>query len=71
MGEEPAYAIADFAAGMQFKNMTAELYVTNAFDRLVVIELYAECEALTCGPSNVYTEPNPPRTNGLRFGQRF
>ena len=72
LGEEPSYAVVDFAAGMVFKNnMTAEVYVTNAFDRLAVIDRYAECDALTCGPINIYTVPNQPRTIGLRFGQRF
>jgi iron complex outermembrane receptor protein len=71
LGTEPAYAVVDFAAGMSFKNMTAEVYVTNVFDRLAVIDKYAECDALTCGPVNVYTVPNQPRTIGLRFGQRF
>ena len=71
LGEEPAYAVVDFAAGVQIKNMTAELYVTNAFDRLATIDRYAECDALTCGPVNIYTVPNQPRTVGLRFGQRF
>ena len=71
LGPEPAYAIVDFAAGMTFKNMTAEVYVTNAFDRLAVLDRFAECDALTCGPVNVYTTPNQPRTIGLRFGQRF
>jgi iron complex outermembrane receptor protein len=71
LGAEPAYAIVDFAAGMSFKNMTAEVYVTNAFDRLAVIDRFAECDALTCGPVNIYTVPNQPRTIGLRFGQRF
>ena len=71
LGPEPAYAVVDFAAGTQIKNMTAELYVTNAFDRLAVIDRFAECDANTCGPFNVYTTPNQPRTIGLRFGQRF
>lgn len=71
LGQEPAYATVDFAAGMQIDKMTAELYVTNAFDRLAVIDRFAECDALTCGPVNVYTTPNQPRTIGLRFGQRF
>jgi iron complex outermembrane receptor protein len=71
LGQMPAYAVVDFAAGMTIKNMTAELYVTNAFDRLAVIDRYAECDALTCGPINVYSVPNQPRTIGLRFGQRF
>ena len=71
LGNEPAYATVDFAAGMQVNKLTAELYVTNAFDRLAVIDRFAECDALTCGPINVYTTPNQPRTIGLRFGQRF
>jgi iron complex outermembrane receptor protein len=71
LGQEPAYTIADFSVGLDMKNMTAELYVANAFDRLAVLDRYAECDALTCGPVNIYTVPNPPRTIGLRFGQRF
>ena len=71
LGPEPSYAIADFAAGIQINKITAELYVSNAFNRLAVIDRYAECDALTCGPINVYTTPNQPRTIGLRFGQRF
>ena len=71
LGDEPSYAIVDFAAGMQINKITAEFYVSNAFNRLAVIDRYAECDALTCGPINVYTTPNQPRTIGLRFGQRF
>jgi iron complex outermembrane recepter protein len=70
-GVEPAYTIVDFAAGMQINKMTAELYVSNAFNRLAVIDRFAECDALVCGPVNIYTTPNQPRTVGLRFGQRF
>ena len=71
LGPEPSYAIVDFAAGMQINKITAELYVSNAFNRLAVIDRYAECDADTCGPISVYTTPNQPRTIGLRFGQRF
>ena len=42
-----------------------------AWRQLAVIDRYAECDALTCGPINIYTVPNQPRTIGLRFGQRF
>lgn len=70
-GEEPAYAIVDFAAGMQINKMTAEVYVSNAFNRLAVLDRFAECDALVCGVVNVYSTPNQPRTVGLRFGQRF
>ena len=71
LGVEPSYAIADFAAGVQIDKITAELYVSNAFNRLAVIDRFAECDALTCGPVNIYTTPNQPRTVGLRFGQKF
>ena len=71
LGDEPSYTVVDFAAGMQINKMTAELYVGNAFNRLAVIDRFAECDALKCGPVNVYTTPNQPRTVGLRFGQRF
>ena len=70
-GAEPAYAIVDFAAGVQIDKMTAELYVSNAFNRLAVIDRFAACDALVCGPVNIYTTPNQPRTVGLRFGQKF
>ena len=70
-GTEPSYAIVDFAAGMQINKMTAELYVSNAFNRLAVLDRFAECDALECGTVNVYSTPNQPRTIGLRFGQRF
>jgi iron complex outermembrane recepter protein len=70
-GTEPSYAIVDFAAGMQINKMTAELYVSNAFNRLAVLDRFAECDALECGTVNIYSTPNQPRTIGLRFGQRF
>ena len=70
-GDEPSYAIVDFAAGVQIDKITAELYVSNAFNRLAVIDRFAECDALVCGPVNIYNTPNQPRTVGLRFGQRF
>jgi outer membrane receptor protein involved in Fe transport len=71
LGVEPAYATVDFAAGMQVNNITAEFFVTNAFDRLAVIDRFSQCDVAKCGQVNIYTTPNQPRTVGLRFGQRF
>ena len=70
-GPEPAYAITDFAAGMQINKMTAEFYISNAFNRLAVLDRFAECDVAVCGSVNIYNTPNQPRTVGLRFGQRF
>jgi iron complex outermembrane receptor protein len=71
LGQEPSYAVADFAAGVQANGFTAELYLSNAFNRLAVLDRYAECDPATCGAVAVYSVPNQPRTVGLRFGQRF
>ncbi|HVW68871.1 MAG TPA: TonB-dependent receptor [Steroidobacteraceae bacterium] len=71
LGQEPAYAVADFAAGFQADGWTAELYVSNAFDRRAALDRYAECDPATCGTVAIYTVPNQPRTLGLRFGQKF
>ena len=70
-GTESPYAIVDLSAGVQIDKITAELYVSNALNKLAVIDRFAECDALECGTANVYTTPNQPRTIGLRFGQRF
>jgi iron complex outermembrane recepter protein len=71
LGQEPSYAVADFATGYQWSSFTAELYLTNAFNRLAVLDRYAECDPATCGQIAVYSVPNQPRTVGLRFGERF
>jgi outer membrane receptor protein involved in Fe transport len=71
LGQEPAYTITDFSAGLNIDKMTVELYANNAFDRRAVIDRYTECGTVQCGPFNIYTVPNQPRTIGLRFGQRF
>ena len=70
-GTESPYALVDLSAGVQIDKITAELYVSNALNKLAVIDRFAECDALECGQANVYNTPNQPRTIGLRFGQRF
>jgi outer membrane receptor protein involved in Fe transport len=71
LGQEPAYTIADFATGVQRGGLTAELYVSNAFDQRAALQRYSECAAATCGAISVYTVRYQPRTIGLRFGQKF
>ncbi len=71
LGVEPAYALTDLAAGMEWNKMTAELYVSNTFDRRAVLDRFAECDVATCGAVAIYDVPNQPRTIGIRFGQRF
>jgi iron complex outermembrane recepter protein len=71
LGQEPSYAVTDLAVGGEKNGMTAELYLTNAFDRRAVLDRFAECDPVVCGAIAVYTVPNQPRTFGVRFGQRF
>jgi iron complex outermembrane recepter protein len=70
-GDEPAYFVADFSAGMEVKNMHYSIYVNNAFDKLAILDRYAECDVSKCGAIAIYDVPNQPRTVGVKFGQKF
>lgn len=76
MGEQDAYTIVDFAAGLGRGSWRAELYLDNAFDERA--ELFATTQCGILGPDGnplcgnrplLFT--NQPRTLGLRFSQRF
>jgi iron complex outermembrane receptor protein len=71
LGPEPQYFTADFAAGAEKNGMTAELFISNAFDKRAVLDRFAECDPSSCGAIAIYNTPNTPRTIGIRFGQRF
>ena len=71
LGEEPAYTVADFSAGVERDSLTAELFVSNAFDKRAILDRYSECDVLQCGAVAIYNLPNQPRTFGVKFGQRF
>ncbi len=71
LGEEPAYTTADFSAGIEKDKITAELYVSNAFDKRAVLDRYAECDVTSCGQIAIYSLPNQPRTVGVKFGEKF
>jgi iron complex outermembrane receptor protein len=70
-GDEPAYAVADFSAGVEMKSIHYQVYVNNMFDKRAVLNRYAECDILKCGAIAVYDVPNQPRTIGVKFGQKF
>jgi outer membrane receptor protein involved in Fe transport len=71
LGEEPAYTTADFSAGIEKDKITAELYVSNAFDKRAILDRYAECDVTSCGQIAIYSLPNQPRTIGVKFGEKF
>ncbi|MBV9370411.1 MAG: TonB-dependent receptor, partial [Alphaproteobacteria bacterium] len=67
-GRLPAYTMADFAIGFDWRKWTAELYVENAFDERAQLTRFQECGQCFQRPyAVVYT----PRTIGLRLGTRF
>jgi outer membrane receptor protein involved in Fe transport len=62
-----AYTTADFAVGWDWKAMSMELFVDNAFDTLADISVFQKCGACT---RNYYVVL-PPRTIGFRAGYKF
>jgi outer membrane receptor protein involved in Fe transport len=71
LGKEPAYALADFTAGIARNGYTLELFVNNAFDKRAQLDRWAQCDAAICGIEGTYITPSMPRTIGISFGQRF
>jgi len=69
-GDNPAYTVANFSAGVKKGPSALELYLNNAFDELARTYTYAECVSSVCG-SQPYYVPNQPRTLGLKFSQDF
>jgi outer membrane receptor protein involved in Fe transport len=70
LGQQAAYATADFSAGIAKGNWTLDLSILNAFDTRAQIYRYAECTIQVCG-AEPYIVPSRPRTIALKFGQKF
>jgi len=77
VGQIPAYGLADFRFGAVHDKFTAELYLTNAFDRLAQLSRFTQTAPtyFTGSPQPVDTQayiiPAQPRTIGLRVSQKF
>jgi outer membrane receptor protein involved in Fe transport len=71
LGQQPAYALANFSLGVNKDPYTLELLVKNAFDRRASLYRYSECTQATCAPIAVYDVVATPRLIGLQFGERF
>jgi iron complex outermembrane recepter protein len=70
IGELDSYQIFDFTAGIDNGTYSLELFVGNAFDERGEVTRFAQCAEQVCG-FQTYTVTTPPRTVGLRFGQKF
>ncbi|MGI4876406.1 MAG: TonB-dependent receptor domain-containing protein, partial [Janthinobacterium lividum] len=67
-GRLAAFTTADFSFGGEWANISAELYVENAFDERAQLSRYQECGSCFQRP---YIVTNTPRTIGLRAGYKF
>jgi outer membrane receptor protein involved in Fe transport len=70
IGRLDAYSIVDFTAGIDNGTYSFELFVGNVFDERAEITRFAQCAEAICG-AETYVVTNPPRTFGVRFGQKF
>jgi iron complex outermembrane receptor protein len=77
VGQIPAYALVDFRAGTSYNKLTAELYLTNAFDRRAQLSRFSQTAPtfFNGSPTPVDTQPYiipaQPRTIGVRVAMRF
>jgi iron complex outermembrane recepter protein len=70
IGELDSYQVFDFAAGVDNGTYSLELFVGNAFDERGEVTRFAQCAEQVCG-FQTYIVTNPPRSFGVRFGQKF
>ena len=70
IGRLDAYSIFDLTAGIDNGTYSFELFVGNVFDERAEITRFAQCAEEVCG-FQTYVVTNPPRTIGVRFGQKF
>lgn len=62
------FALIDLATGLDWKKMSAEIFVTNLFDKKADISTFQECGS--CSFTSYYVI-QPPRTIGARMGYKF
>ena len=68
LGRLAAYTTVDFAFGINWPFLSAEIVVQNAFDERAQLSRYQECGVCFQRP---YVVANTPRTIGLRLGHSF
>jgi iron complex outermembrane recepter protein len=69
IGKLDSYSLVDFTAGIDSGTYSVELFIGNVFDERAEVTRFAQCAENTC--LQTYTVTSPPRTIGVRFGQKF
>jgi outer membrane receptor protein involved in Fe transport len=67
LGRLHAFTLVDLFAGYDWDKYSAELFVTNVFDKRNELARFVACSICT----RTYVLPGRPRTIGLRLGARF
>jgi iron complex outermembrane recepter protein len=69
IGMMPAWGMLDLTGGVDRGNMSLQVFVTNATDKLVQLTRFTESNPNT--NNQVYILPAQPRTIGIKWSQRF
>ncbi len=70
IGDTKPFTTFDLSGGTSFGNANLELYVQNVFDKRGELGRLSECGVTYCF-QNYKVYPTPPRSFGVRFGQKF
>ena len=68
LGRLKPYTMADFAVGVDWKRLTIEAFLENAFDTRAQITRYDQCGQCF---NRIYVVPYRPQTLGIRVGTKF
>lgn len=69
VGMQPAYGVLDLSGGIEKRDMTLQVVLSNATDKLAQLTRFEQCTISVC--TQQYAIPNQPRTVTIKFGQRF
>jgi iron complex outermembrane receptor protein len=67
VGMQPAYGLVDLTAGVTRNGLSCDLFINNVANRIAEVSRFVT-SAFSYEP---YVIPMPPRTIGIRFGQKF
>ena len=67
LGRLHSFALVDLFAGYDWDKYSAELFVSNLFDKRAELSRFVSCSICT----RTYIFPSEPRTIGVRLGARF
>ncbi len=67
VGDTPAYGLLDLSGGVEKNGMDIQLFINNATDKRAEVSRFVQSGSSL----QPYVIPMPPRTIGIKFGQKF